>query len=303
MKRDSIAPPNIYLGNKVSKVTLENGVKCWSFSSAQYVHAAINNVERHLVKSNQSLPKKAPAPFEPNYRPKIDISAELSQPDANYFQSLIGILRWIVELGRIDIAVEVSMMSSMMAIPRVGHLQQLYHIFAYLKQRYNSEMVFDPTIPVFDESQFQKQDWRYTPYSGARESLPANAPKSRGLGFITNAYVDSDHAGDNITRRSRTGFIIFLNSAPVYFTTKKQGGIETSSFGSEFIAMKHCCEYIRGIRFKLRMMGICVDGPAYILGDNKSVLVNSSVPTSVLSKKSNSIAFHFVREGSAADEW
>ena len=51
------------------------------------------------------------------------------------------------------------------------------------------------------------------------------------------------------------------------------------------------------------MMGICVDGPAYILGDNKSVLVNSSVSTSVLSKKSNSIAFHFVREGSAADEW
>ena len=85
MKRDSIAPPNIYLGNKVSEVTLENGVKCCSFSSAQYVHAAINNVERHLTKSNQSLPKKAPAPFEPNYRPEVDISAELSQPDVNYF--------------------------------------------------------------------------------------------------------------------------------------------------------------------------------------------------------------------------
>ena len=50
------------------------------------------------------------------------------------------------------------------------------------------------------------------------------------------------------------------------------------------------------------MMGICVDGPAYIFGDKKSVLVNYSIPTSVL-KKSNSIAFHFVREGCAADEW
>ena len=67
--------------------------------------------------------------------------------------------------------------------------------------------------------------------------------------------------------------------------------------------MKQCCEYIRGLRYKLRMMGIHIDGPAYILGDNKSVLVNSSVPTSVLKKKSNSIAFHFVREGSASDEW
>ena len=50
------------------------------------------------------------------------------------------------------------------------------------------------------------------------------------------------------------------------------------------------------------MTGIHIDGPAYILGDNKSVLVNSSVPTSVLRKKSNSIAFHFVREGSTTNE-
>ena len=51
------------------------------------------------------------------------------------------------------------------------------------------------------------------------------------------------------------------------------------------------------------MTGIHIDDPAYILGDNKSVLVNSSVPTSVLRNKSNSIAFHFVREGSATNEW
>ena len=118
MKKGSIGPPNIYLGNKVSKVTLENGVKCWSFSSAQYVTEAVNNVVRYLKTKGQSIPRKAPAPFETNYRPEIDISAESSPDEANYFQSLIGILRWIVELGRIDIAVEVSMLSSMMAMPR-----------------------------------------------------------------------------------------------------------------------------------------------------------------------------------------
>ena len=51
------------------------------------------------------------------------------------------------------------------------------------------------------------------------------------------------------------------------------------------------------------MMGIPVEGPAFIFGDNKSVLANSSLPNSVLQKKSNSIAYHFVREGSAKDEW
>ena len=111
-------------------------------------------------------------------------------------------------------------------------------------------------------------------------------------------FVDSDHAGDSTTRRSRTGFIIYLNSAPIYYLSKKQTSVETSSFGSEFIALKTCCEYIRGLRYKLRMMGISVDSPAYIFGDNQSVL-----PHSTLKKKSSSIAYHYVRGGVAKREW
>ena len=94
-----------------------------------------------------------------------------------------------------------------------------------------------------------------------------------------------------------------LNNSPIYWLSKKQSGIETSLFGSKFMAMKYCCEYIRGLQYKLRMMCIFVNGPAYIVGDNKSVLSNESMPDSVLRKKSNSIAYHFIREGSAANEW
>ena len=164
-------------------------------------------------------------------------------------------------------------------------------------------MVLDPTSPDFHEALFQQEDWRYTPYSDAKEAIPSNAEEVRGLGFKINANVDFNHAGDKTTRRSRTGYIAGLNSSPIYFCTKQQGGIETSTFGSELIATKQYCEYIRGLRYKLRMMRIYIDGPAYILGDNKSVLINSSVPTSVLRKTSNSIAFHFVCEGSTTHEW
>ena len=303
MKSNSIGPPKLYLGNKVSKVTLENGVLAWSFGSSQYVQSAIANVERYLKTKNESLPKRASAPFTTNYRPEIDISRMLNPTESAYYQSLIGILRWIVELGRVDITCEVSMMASMMAMPRIGHLNQLFHIFAYLKQRHNSEMVFDPTLPDIDEDLFPREDWRHTPYSTATEDVPSRIPDARGFGFVISTYVDSDHAGDTVTRRSRTGFIVYLNRAPIFWFSKKQGGIETSSFGAEFIAMKQCCEYLRGLRYKLRMMGIPVEGPAYIFGDNKSVLANSSKPDSVLKKKSNSIAYHYVREGSATDEW
>jgi hypothetical protein len=67
--------------------------------------------------------------------------------------------------------------------------------------------------------------------------------------------------------------------------------------------MKQCSEYLRGLRYKLRMMGIPVEGPAYIQGDNQSVRANTTIPDSILKKKSQSIAYHFVREGSARDEW
>ena len=67
--------------------------------------------------------------------------------------------------------------------------------------------------------------------------------------------------------------------------------------------MKQCCEYLRGLRYKLRMMGIPVNGLCYIQGDNKSVLANTTEPGSTLKKKSQSIAYHFVREGVAKDEW
>ena len=117
--------------------------------------------------------------------------------------------------------------------------------------------------------------------------LPDNAPEARGHGFTMRLFVDSDHAGVETTRRSRTGFICFLNNSPIYWSSKKQTCIQTSTFGSEFTAMKDGCEYVRGLRYKLRMMGIPMDGPTYILGDNQSVLVNSSVPTSVLKKKSS----------------
>ena len=117
------------------------------------------------------------------------------------------------------------------------------------------------------------------------------------------AKVDADHASDTVTRGSRTGFLIFLQGSPIYWHSWKQTSVESSTFGSEFVAMKQCCEYLRGLRYKLRMMGIPCNGPVYIQGDNQSVLANTTIPESTLKKKSQSLCYHFVREGVARDEW
>jgi len=116
------------------------------------------------------------------------------------------------------------------------------------------------------------------------------------------AWVDADHAGDKSLRRSRTGFFIYLNSALISWLSKRQPTIETSVFGAEFVAMKHCMETLRGLRYKLRMMGIPLAGPSYVYGDNLSVIKNCSKPESQLNKKSLSICYHAVREAVAMDE-
>ena len=88
-------------------------------------------------------------------------------------------------------------------------------------------MVFDLTIPDVDEQQFEKEDWSNTVYGECVEDLPSGRAESRGFGFTICACIGSDHAGDSVTRRSRTGFNIFVkNNAPIYWTSKKQGSIQ-----------------------------------------------------------------------------
>ena len=109
----------------------------------------------YLKKRGEGLAAKAVTPMTSWYRPEIDITLELGSEDPAYYHSLIGVLRWIVELGRIDINVEASMLSSHLALPREGHFQELIHIFAYLKKHMNSEMVFDPSDTDIDMDSFQ----------------------------------------------------------------------------------------------------------------------------------------------------
>ena len=302
MKPGSIEKPKIYLGAKLSVEELPNGAKAWGVSSSKYIQDSIKNLESKMEKKNLKLRSGVKAPLSKDYRPELDSSPELNTEDASLYQSLIGSLRWMVEMGRIDICCEVSMMSSHVAMPREGHLQQLYQMYGYLKTHHNARIMLDPSYPNIEEDDFPKHDWS-TKYKTEGEVLPPNAPTPYGMELVIRGYVDADHAGDQITRRSRTGFIVFVNMAPIHWISKKQSGVETSTFGSEFIAMKVCCEYLRGLRYKIRMMGIPLEHCCYVYGDNKSVLYNTTLPDSTIKKKSHSVAYHYVREGCASDEW
>ena len=103
-------------------------------------------------------------------------------------------------------------------------------------------------------------------------------------------------------RSSRTGFVIYLHQAPIYWFSKRKNGVECNTFGSELIFIKQCCECVRGLRYKLRMMRVLVIGCLFLYGDNQYVLCNTCIPDSNLKKKNHAIAYHFVREEMAREE-
>ena len=264
----------------------------------------IKTVEEQLKKRGKKLPARARTPMTSDYYPEMDHSPELDSDGTTLFQELIGILRWAVEIGRVDILTELSMLSTYQASPREGHLEQLYHIFAFLKKNPKLTLYFDPQEPMVDPSWFtgDDRDVFLDQYRDAEEQLPDEhlCPEPLGIPMSTTAYVDSSHAANKVTRRSHTGFLLFLNRAPIMWFSKRQNTIEASTFSSEFIAMRVCIEHITALRFKLRMFGVRVDAPTNVFCDNLSLVKNSSILSSTLNKKHSSIAYHFCQWNVAA---
>jgi hypothetical protein len=187
-------------------------------------------------------------------------------------------------------------------MPRIGHLEELLHIFGYLKQRPKRKLAFDPDHPMINKRQFKQYDW-YDFYRDAEEAIPGDMPPPRGHAATTHCFVDADLAGNTVTRRSQTGILIFVNRTPVIWYSKRQNTVESlyvCTFGSEITAMKNAIELIEALRYKLRMFGIPINGATNIFCDNEAVTKNYSDPTSTLKKKHHSIAYHRNSEAVAA---
>ena len=104
-----------------------------------------------------------------------------------------------------------------------------------------------------------------------------------------------------ITGRSATGIIHLVNQTPIDWYSKRQATVETATYGSEFVAARIATEQIVDLRITLRSLGVPIEGPSWMFGDNKSVVTSGTIPHSTLSKRHNALAYHKVREAVAAE--
>ena len=125
----------------------------------------------------------------------------------------------MTELGRVDILTELSMLSTHQASSHQGHMNQLYHIFAYVKHKLKLTIYFNEQLPQIDMSWFAHGDdpkifWNQ--YHNALEEMPPKylTPEPLGQPIMSVLYVDTSHAANKVTQQSHTGFIIFSEKIP-----------------------------------------------------------------------------------------
>ena len=219
---------------------------------------------------------------------------------------LLGMLQWMVTIGKPELCQLVSSLNRFGACPREGHLDLAIRSFGYIKTTLNKQIAIDSRPMVFTRHNpveklipdFLKD------YPDAKEELDPSFSQSFGPVMDSTFLFDSDHAHDLVTRRSLTGWIGYVGSTPVCWGSRRQGSIASSTYAAEFSALRTATEEAQNLRYMLRCLGCNVpsDGscPTKIFGDNLSVILNAQNPAADLSKKHVAISFHVVREAVAA---
>jgi hypothetical protein len=248
--------------------------------------------------------KKYSSPSETVDHPKMDTSKLLNDKGHRKYQMLIGMLVWVVTIGRIDVAHATPFLSRFTACPWQGHLERLLRVFGYLKKQPNRRIVVDSREPIYEGGQ-DALDMDYTKelgdqYPEAHKEIDTNPPSPLVKEMEITVFVDSDHAHDQAIRKSMTGIVIFVRRTPVFYFSKRQGAISTSTYGAEFCAMKTAVKELIAVRYMLRCLGVKVLHASLICGDNLGVIQNCTIKDSLLKRKHIAIAYHKTREAAAS---
>ena len=184
--------------------------------------------------------------------------------------------------------------------PRAGHMTALHRVFGYLARYPEGMIPIDITdAPIRKEAVVTKgQNWIEF-YPDADEDIPPDMLEPMGEEARLTVFVDADHARDQVTRRSVTGIMLLVNNTPLVWMSKRQKTVESSTYGSELVAARVAIDLIIEMRYKLRMLGVKMEKETLLVGDNMSVVLNTTIPSSSLKKKHLACSYHRVREAIA----
>ncbi len=266
------------------------------YAPQRYVEKMLQNYRRIYGEN----PKKAHSPLVKGDHPELDTSELLDEEWTKIYQSLIGALQWVIQIGRFDVCTAVMTLSRFRAAPRQGHLDRVKRVHGYLLKWKHGVIRILTDEPDYSEVPEKIFGWENTCYSGAEEQIPTDAPRPLGKAVQMTHYVDANLYHDLISGRSVTGVLHLFNKTPIDWYSKLQSTVEAATFGSEYAATKTCVDQIIDLRLTLRYLGVPLKGSSMMFGDNKSVVDTASFPHGKLHKRHNALAYHRTREAIAA---
>ena len=178
-KGNKILEPEMYLGAKLMKKQM-NGTKCWTISCTNCLKTALENIKETVKDMCWRFPTRATTPMTQNYVPELDNSPDLDAKNTRYYQELIGIFCWTIEIAQVDIAHEIAILCQYSACPREGHMEQLIHIATFIDKHPKITLYMDPSLPLLDFSLFKakRKDFEEC-YRDAEEEVPRNQPRKQ----------------------------------------------------------------------------------------------------------------------------
>ena len=270
----------------------------WTINCKNYIQAALIQVQQMI--GCEIREERTPCATADH--PEEDQSEILNNVRHREYQSMAGMAQWRTTLGRLAICYAVSSLSRFCSGPRDGHYKRMVRLFGYLKKYPDKSLSIDGRNPIYapDHESELRPDFA-DQYSYASEEIDRMFPEPLGAELATTIFFDSDHAHDKITGRSISGVIVMVGRTPVIWKSKRQGAVATSTYGAEFSAMRLATEEAHTIRYMLRSLGIKVEKPTRIYGDNLGVIQNATMPEGTLKKKHVALSYHFVREAVAVN--
>jgi hypothetical protein len=173
-------------------------------------------------------------------------------------------------------------------------------MYGYIAKFKEAAICVRTGLPDYSNLPWEEQEWEKSVYTNDHEEFPRNMPIPLGMLMRISIFEDANLFFDYLTGRACTGILLFLNTTPSEWYSKKQSTVACATFGSEFVAAKTAADKAYDMRHTLRMMGIPLDYRTYVFGDNAAVITQGTIPHSMMTRRHHALSYHFFREGVAS---
>ena len=179
--------------------------------------------------------EKQSSPILKGDHPELHDSEFILEEDKAKYMSMIGTAQWLVTLGRFNIAITMSTLSSYRVAPQKGHLKCMKRLCGYVKHSAHSAVCIHTDITDYSEMEHESHEWLHSIYGDIEEELPLNVPTPLGKIVQTSLFFDANLYHDLVMGCAMTGILHLVNQTPMECYCKKQATVATAIYSSEFI--------------------------------------------------------------------